>query len=81
MRNLFIAALMGIVFSGCGSIAREICVGDLRNEIVCPSNAPAVKPATPASACKAEWKGGELVLRDCSRKERKKKIKEYFSKK
>lgn len=78
MRNLFIAALMGILFSGCGSIAREICTGDLRNEIVCPSK-PAAKPA--ASACKAEWKGGELVLRHCSREERKKKIEEYFSKK
>jgi hypothetical protein len=87
MRNLFIAALMGIAFSGCGSVAREVCRGDLRNQVVCPGILDnlvedAAKPATPApSACKAEWKGGELVLRHCSRKERKKKIEEYFSKK
>ena len=89
MRSLFIVALMGVIFSGCGSVAREVCLGDSRNEIVCPgildnfvkdAPAPAAKPA-PASACKAEWKGGELVLRHCSRKERKQKIEEYFSKK
>lgn len=88
MRNLFIVALMGVLFSGCGSVAREVCTGNLRNEIVCPGildnlveDAPTAKSAAPTPACKAEWKGGELVLRHCSRQERKEKIREYFSKK
>ena len=86
MRNLFIVALMGILFSGCGSVARYTCKGDFRNEVVCPGildhlvegAAPAAKPAAPAPACTAEsGKGGWVVFRHCSKKERE----EYFSKK
>lgn len=84
MRNLFIVALMGICFSGCGSVAREVCTGDLRNEIVCPGildrlvkDAPTPTPATPTPACTVESEGTWIVFRHCSETEKE----EYLSKK
>ena len=85
MRNLFIVALMGICFSGCGSVAKYSCTGDFRNEVVCPgildhlvedAPAPAAKPAAPTCTVESGKKGW-VVFRHCNEEERR----EYFGKK